>query len=280
MRLNSFSLAADELFVTPGAVAQQIRNLEEWLGVALFTRHIRRIQPTADGLAYAASVLPALREVVRASVALRERHSQGVRVTMPPGFAAKWFAPRMARFLTRYPSVALNVRSSTALAAFESEPFDLAIRYFDGNAQGLETQLLSADASHVYYSPEYAQRLALKHPADLCRATLLHDTFHPHWDTWLAAFAGLDQARIARIASVHVDQTLMAIEAAVHGQGVLITSALLVEAEVAAGTLIEPFDAHLPLEKAFYIVHVGGANPREPVRLFRDWLLAEAQNRL
>src|SRR5258708_29057664 len=120
MRLNSFSLAADELFVTPGAVAQQIRNLEEWLGVALFTRHIRRIQPTADGLAYAASVLPALREVVRASVALRERHSQGVRVTMPPGFAAKWFAPRMARFLTRYPSVALNVRSSTALAAFES----------------------------------------------------------------------------------------------------------------------------------------------------------------
>ena len=192
MRLNSFSRAADELCVTPGAVAQQIRHLEEWLGVALFTRHIRRIQPTADGLAYAASVLPPLREIVRTSVGLRERHSQGVRVTMPPGFAAKWFAPRMARFLTRYPSVALHVSSSTALTAFESEPFDLAIRHFDGKAPGLEARLLCADASHVYCSPEYAQRLALQHPAGLIRATLLRDTFHPHWDAWLTTFAGLD----------------------------------------------------------------------------------------
>jgi len=276
MRLHSFSRAADELSVTPGAVAQQVRHLEEWLGVALFTRHIRRIQPTADGLAYAASVLPALREIVRASVSLRERHSQGVRVTMPPGFAAKWFAPRMARFLTRHASVALHVSSSTALAAFESEPFDLAIRHFDGKAPGLEAHLLCLDASHVYCSPEYAQRLSLKHPADLTRATLLRDTFHPHWDAWLTTFAGLDQAPIAAIASVHVDQTLLAVEAAVHGQGALITSALLVEAEIAAGTLIEPFDPHLPLEKAFYIVHAGGAELREPVRLFRDWLLAEA----
>jgi len=70
---------------------------------------------------------------------------------------------------------------------------------------------------------------------------------------------------------------LLAVEAAVHGQGVLITSALLVEAEITAGTLIEPFDAHLPLEKAFYIVHAGGAKLREPVRVFRDWLLAEAE---
>lgn len=277
MRLNSFSRAADELSVTPGAVAQQIRHLEEWLGVALFTRHIRRIQPTADGLAYAASVLPPLREIVRASVGLRERHSQGVRVTMPPGFAAKWFAPRMARFLTRYPSVALHVSSSTALAAFESEPFDLAIRHFDGKAPGLEARLLCADASHMYCSPEYAQRLALQRPADLTRATLLRDTFHPNWDAWLTTFAGLDHGHIAAITSVHVDQTLLAVEAAVHGQGVLITSALLVEAEIAAGTLIEPFDAHLPLEKAFYIVHAGGAELREPVRLFRDWLLAEAE---
>jgi LysR family glycine cleavage system transcriptional activator len=277
MRLNSFSRAADELSVTPGAVAQQIRHLEEWLGVALFTRHIRRIQPTADGIAYAASVLPPLREIVQASVGVRERHSHGVRVSMPPGFAAKWFAPRMARFLTRYPSVALHVSSSTALAVFGSEPFDLAIRYFDGKAPGLDARLLCADASHVYCSPDYAQRLELKHPADLARATLLRDTFHPHWDAWLATFAGLDQARMAGIASVHVDQTLLAVEAAVHGQGALITSALLVEAEITSGTLIEPFNANLPLEKAFYIVHASGTELREPVRVFMDWLLAEAE---
>jgi LysR family glycine cleavage system transcriptional activator len=278
MRLNSFSRAADELCVTPGAVAQQIRNLEEWLGVALFTRHVRRIQPTADGLSYSASVQPALQEIVRASVALRERHSNGVRVTMPPGFAAKWFAPRMAHFMTRFPSIALHISSSTALAAFESEPFDLAIRHFDGIAPHLETCLLSHDASHVYVSPEYARRLALAHPADLSRATLLHDTFHPHWGIWLAMFAGLQPEQTASIAGIHVDQTLMAIEAAVHGQGALITSALLVEDEVAAGTLVEPFDACLPLEKAFYIVHLSGADLRAPVRSFRDWLLAEARS--
>ena len=73
IRLNSFSLAAEELNVTPGAVGQQIKKLEDWLGMELFTRSVRQVRPTADGLDYAARIGPALRQIVDASQQVRGR---------------------------------------------------------------------------------------------------------------------------------------------------------------------------------------------------------------
>ncbi len=96
MRTGSFSLAAAELFVTPGAVGQQIQKLEEWLGVALFVRQVRQVQPTEDALGYWKRIQPALAQIADASHRLRERRNSAVVLSMPPGFATKWFASRMA----------------------------------------------------------------------------------------------------------------------------------------------------------------------------------------
>ena len=113
MRTSSFSLAAAELFVTPGAVGQQIQKLEEWLGVSLFVRQVRQVQPTEAALGYWKRIQPALAQIVDASNKLRDSRSMAVSLSMPPGFAAKWFTSRMASLLRegvvqRKPEVTLS----------------------------------------------------------------------------------------------------------------------------------------------------------------------------
>jgi len=277
MRLNSFSLAADELCVTPGAVGQQIRNLEQWLGLALFVRHIRQIQPTSEGLAYWARIQPALMQILDASQQLRERNSSGVWLTMPPSLAAKWFSRRMSGFLQVHPGVALHLSSSTALVDFASERIDLAIRHFDGVAPELESHLLYQDEARLYCSPEYARQIGLQTPDDLCRATLLHNTMHPHWDEWLQRFSEIPQSVMAGMTGIHFDQSLMAIEAARRSQGVVLSSELLTEEETANGTLIEPFAGRLALAKGYYLVQPRQAVSRPPVQALKEWLKKQAR---
>jgi LysR family glycine cleavage system transcriptional activator len=278
MRLNSFSLAADELSVTPGAVGQQIRNLEQWLGVSLFARQIRQIQPTPDGHAYWAQIQPALAQIVDASHALRDRHNNNVWLNMPPSLAAKWFARRMAGFLESHPAVALHLSSSTTLADFSSERVDLAIRHFDGHAPELDVELLHQDDARVYCTPSYAAQFGLRLPNDLRRATLLHNTLHPHWPDWLQRFAQIGEEEARKIPGIHFDQSLMAIEAARRNQGVVITSEWLTQEEVASGALIEPFEQRLPLSKGYYLVQPRHSILRPTVQALKEWLVNQAHS--
>jgi len=275
MRLNSFSLAADELNVTPGAVGQQIQKLEAWLGVGLFARQVRQIVPTDEARAYYMQIQPALAQIVHASRRLRENQNKGVRVSMPPSFAAKWFAPRMTEFLIAHPGIALELNTTTAMVDFELQSIDLAVRYFDGNAPDLNVQLLHPDEACVYCSPSYARRLKLKNPDDLQRATLLHNTLHPHWTTWLKKFGGLSARQIDGMAGIHFDQSLMAIEAAVRGQGVVLTSAVLTEAEQAAKSLIDPFGLSLPLKTAYYLVHPKSIELKPGAATLKAWFIGD-----
>lgn len=276
MRLGSFTLAASELNVTPGAVGQQIQKLEAWLGVALFVRQIRQVTPTVEGRAYFAQIQPAIAQIVEASRRVREGRSQGVRLSMPPSLAAKWFAPRMADFLIAHPGVALDLSTSTAFVDFDLDAVDLAIRYFNGVDDTLAVHLLYADEARVYCSPSYANRLKLKRPIDLQRAALLHNTLHPHWSTWLTQFSTLTQAQIDRIPGLHVDQSLIAIEAAVREQGVVLTSALLTQSEIASGALIEPFKLALPLTSGYYLVHPRTAELRTNATTLKTWFIETA----
>lgn len=280
VRLNSFSLAADELNVTPGAVGQQIRNLEQWLGVSLFTRQIRQVQPTPDGQAYWAQIQPAMTQIIEASHALRDRHNNNVWLNMPPSLAAKWFARRMAGFLESHPGVALHLSSSIALTDFSSERVDLAIRHFDGRAPELEVELLHQDDARVYCSPAYVEQMGLRDPADLRRATLLHNTLHPHWPEWLQRFAGIGEEEGRRIPGIHFDQSLMAIEAARRHQGVVITSEWLTQEEVASGVLIEHFAQRLPLSKGYYLVQPKHSILRPTVQALKEWLIEQANHPL
>ncbi|MFH1804373.1 MAG: LysR substrate-binding domain-containing protein [Pseudomonadota bacterium] len=279
IRLNSFSLAADEMGVTPGAIGQQIRKLEEWLGTDLFVRSVRQVKPSADGLDYAARIGPALQQIVAASQSLRGRRENAVRVVMPPSFAAKWFSKRMSRFLIDYPATALHVGSSSIMIDFNRDPVDIAIRYFDGEDEGLESVLLYRGQAAAFCAPSYRDRLGLETPADLIRATLLNDILHAWWGEWLAAFAGLASRETGMIRRIEIDQTAMAIEAAIHGQGIVLANPLLAEEDVQEGKLIHLFpECVLTVPLGYYLVYPKNRELHGQVRLFRDWLLGEARD--
>jgi LysR family glycine cleavage system transcriptional activator len=277
MRTSSFSLAAAELFVTPGAIGQQIQKLEEWLGVSLFVRQVRQVQPTEEALGYWKRIQPALAQIVDASNKLRDSRSMAVSLSMPPGFAAKWFTSRMANLLRRHPAIELHLNATPQVVDLEREPIDLAIRYFDGQAPELEATLLLQDEGRVYGSPRYLASLNAREPDDLLRATLLVTTLQPHWPAWLRAFSRLSDAQIAAIPRIHFDQSLMAIEAARQGQGLVMTSPHLVEAESADGSLAEPFPHVLSLAQGYYVVHHRRLPLRPAAVAVRQWLIEEAR---
>lgn len=276
MRTGSFSLAAAELFVTPGAVGQQIQKLEEWLGVALFVRQVRQVQPTAEALGYWKRIQPALAQIADASNRLRQGRNNAVWLSMPPGFATQWFASRMAGLLRRHPEIELHLNATPQVIDLERESIDLAIRYFDGQAPELDVTLLLQDESRVYASPRYLAPLDLREPDDVARATLLVTTLQPHWPTWLQRYSRLSSAQIAAIPRIHFDQSLMAIEAARQGQGLVMTSPHLVEAELAEGSLVEPFAHALALTQGYYLVHHGRLPLRPAVATVKQWLIDEA----
>ena len=278
MRTGSFSLAAAELFVTPGAVGQQIQKLEEWLGVALFVRQVRQVQPTEDALGYWKRIQPALAQIADASNRLRERRNSAVVLSMPPGFATKWFASRMASLLRQHPEIELHLNATPQVIDLERESIDLAIRYFDGHAPELDVTLLLQDESRVYANPRYLAPLALHEPDDVARTTLLVTTLQPHWPTWLERYSRLSAAQIAGIPRIHFDQSLMAIEAARQGQGLVMTSPHLVEAELAEGSLVEPFAHALALTQGYYLVHHARLPLRQAVATVKQWLIDEAGN--
>lgn len=272
MRHHSFALAANDLAVTPGAISQQVQKLEEWLSTALFVRDVRQIRPTAQASAYWKTVGPALTSIQQASQQVRTPTKKEVHISMPPSFAAKWFAPRMADFMARHPDIALHLEASPALLDFERDGVDLAVRYFDGANTHLDSSLLFRDEARLFCAPGYAKQLRLKKPADLARATLLHITQHAHWGIWLETFAHLGADQIARMPGLHFNQTLLAIEAAKHGRGAVLCGHLLVEDELMRGQLMEPFIGSLELPHAYYMVHAKAARLRPPVKALKAWL--------
>jgi len=274
MKHHSFAMAAKDLHVTPGAVGQQIGKLEAWLGTTLFTRSIRQVTPTPEALNYWATVQPALSRILQASDALRQSQSHEVWLSMPPTLAAKWFAPRMAGFLSSHPDISLHLDTSMALADFNRDRVDLAIRYFNGTDPELAAELLHRDEARLYCSPAYAKKLKLKTPDDLTRATLIHTSLHPHWDLWMERFSQLSPRQVTAIPGLHFDQSIMAIEAARHGQGVVLCSALLTETEVKSAALFEPFDGRLELSKAYYVTHHKSATLRPAASALKRWLLS------
>ncbi len=281
-RHGSLSQAARELHVTPAAVSHQVRRLERELGVALFERRGRAIVPTADATAGLAELRRGFDHV--AEGVRRMRASRGgplLRVTSETTFAGNWLVPRLARFRERFPDLDVLIDASDRLVDFDREDFDIGIRWGGGSYQGLAARSLFAEevlpvCHHSLLSGEHP----IREPADLRHHTLIHLDWPSHkgewptWDDWLEA-AGVDTVDSGRGLTFTVHGH--ALKAAVEAHGVVLTTSLLVEADLRSGLLVEPFDLRLPTGTQTYVVNRPSRSEEPAIRAFRDWLLAEAQ---
>lgn len=280
-RHMSFAKAAEELGVTPAAVSQQVKTLEDYLGVKLFTRTKRAIFLTDT----AQAMLPEVREgfdLVGAGLS-RARARRGRRplvVSVTPSVAAKWLMPRLERFFARHPDVDIRLDTTTRRVDLAREEVDVALRYGDGEYPGLEVVPLMSEHVFPVCSPRLLEgKQPPRTVADLRHHTLIHDasmpkgSAFPSWAGWLKAAGapGIDTAR-----GLQVNASMLAIQAALDGQGVALGRSVLVADDVAAGRLVRPFALAFPLRFRYYVVHQKSLPAESHVPVFRRWLLAEA----
>jgi LysR family glycine cleavage system transcriptional activator len=281
----SYVAAADELNVTPAAVGQLVRGLEETLGVELF--HRSQAGPSRLVLTEAArTALPDLQAGFdRLSTAVARMKAGcsriAITVTVPPAFADKWLLPRVERFRDQYPAYDLRIDTSGRLVDFTAERIDVGIRYGGGRWSGLEATFLLRDAFFPVCSPAL---LMGEHPInsadDLKHHALIHDmsmsseSMFPTWRSWLhnAGAADMDCER-----GLQINDSAAVIQAAIAGNGVALGRTTLVARDLAEGRLVRPFGEALTNDLAYYVVHKreNGADPA--IIEFRQWLLSEAE---
>ncbi|CAN5281349.1 transcriptional regulator GcvA [soil metagenome] len=278
----NFSRAADELSVTPGAVSQQIQNLEDYIGAALFKR-----TPKGLLLTDAAQIaLPALREAFdrlaeAASMLTAAVDGRRLTVSVAPSFAAKWLVPRLGKFEEAHPQVDVWVSAGMELVDFAGGEIDVAIRYGAGRYPGLEVQRLMQETVIAVASPEMLAAHPLEKLEDLSGQVLLHDGSPdaddscPDWTMWLAArgVKGVDGARGPRF-----NQSSLVIEAAAGGRGVALAKRALAQADLDAGRLIAPFQTDATaVDFAYYVVHPKAKGRLPQVKAFVAWLMEQAR---
>src|SRR5215475_2369430 len=126
-RHESFTRAAEELYVTQGAVSQQVKSLETGLGLKLFHRERQRLLITEAGRDYLAVVRDALDRIAVGTERLLERQNAGVlTVSTSPDFAAKWLVHRLGKFVEACPGIDLRVQASLHHVDFAREDVDIA----------------------------------------------------------------------------------------------------------------------------------------------------------
>ncbi len=292
-RLGSFRKAADEMHVTPSAVSQQVKQLEAYLGVALFRRRPKALELTREGEAMLpkvregfASFGAAMSEVMRAPLA------GPVLVSAPPNFARRWLVPRLPRFSLAHPEIEVHLTSSAAMIdGRDAEPPALPyrvddesialIRYGDGKYANMRVDRIFRASYVPVCSPKLMQGShALRTPADLRHHTLIHDDTvpeergRPSWEQWLKleGIEGIDAER-----GPHFSDGALAIEAAMDGMGITLALRLLVDGDVLAGRLVIPFDAPVPTGYGYYLLTPDGPDMPGSMSAFRTWLIAEAR---
>jgi LysR family glycine cleavage system transcriptional activator len=274
-RHESFTQAAEELFVTQGAVSHQVKALELELGIKLFNRERQRLIITEAGREYLTILRDAFDRIAVGTERLLQRQSSGaLTVSTSPDFAAKWLVSRLGRFAEEHPSIDLRVSATLHHVDFAREDVDLAVRHGDGNWPGLDVVRLSAEQLFPVCSPKLmAGRHRLTKPADVLKFPLIYVDDRRDWTKWLEA-AGVQGAELSH--GPVLNRVSMAIDAAIDGQGIVLARTTLAAADLINGRLIRPFAAELRLSKTYWIICPKATTTLPKIVIFRDWLLAEA----
>ncbi len=279
-RRLSFAAAASELNVTPSAISQQIRTLEEYLDTPLFIRSKVGITLTPQAQDAYPAIRDGLEQLTLGFERLRFSHQDRlVTLTAPPSFASQWLLPRIDRFRERHPDLEIRLDVSDRLADFAAEGIDIGVRYGLGGYAGLASDRLLVEHVVPVCSPKL---LPAAVPADktwLARLTLIHDAtsaFDPTFPTWKQWLHARGMHDVDATSGLRINSSLLAIQAAIEGQGIALARTVIAERDVRAGRLVTPFSPPEPTRCAYYVVHPPRALTHAKVRAVRDWLFAEA----
>lgn len=234
----------------------------------LVERAGRGVRLTDEGERFASRVRVALFELTEAMREVTERRNpRAFRITMMPSFAARWFLPRIGRFVAANRDIDVDVRATPTLVDFHRDDVDAGIRYGGGNYPGLVAEHLMDDEFFVACSP-YLEGGVPARPSDLAHHVLLRseDEF---WQPWFRA-AGLDWSEPARGPKYEDASHLM--QAAVEGQGIALARSSLVGNDLVNGVLVRAFAIAVPSPHRYFLVYPPRLAQSPKLERFREWL--------
>lgn len=277
-RHESFARAAAELFVTPAAISQQVRALENELAVTLFERRPRRLRLTDAGRRLLPGVTDGFTRLAAACSNLDNSPLRGtLTVSMLPSFAHSWAVHRLGEFADRYPEIELIVEAQPHRVDLRAGEADVAIRY--GNlpaGEGIWAEHLIDELVFPVASPSLLNGpVPLRTPQDLLQHRLLSDsderTSEPwlHWPAWFTHWGLKGEPKVAGLA---FNDTRLVNRAASAGQGVAIGRSVLVERLLELGDLVRLFDEILPAGNAYYFVCEEARRNEPKIAVFLEWI--------
>ncbi|MEO7106085.1 MAG: transcriptional regulator GcvA [Rhodoferax sp.] len=284
-RQQSFSAAATELNVTPAAVGQLVRTLEDWLGTPLFLRGTSgrvRLIPTETAERALPDIRAGFDRLALGLERLREGSTSGVlTVAVSPAFAAKWLLPRIETFQTTWPDTDVRLDTNLKPVDFVAQRVDIGVRYGMGTWPGLKADKLMDEEIYPVCSPQLLREPGrLQQPNALAHETLIHDlsmdshTGFPTWDTWLQK-AGV--ADVATTRGMQINNSAAVLQAAIEGRGIALARSAMARDDVASGRLVRLFpEIAFASALAYYVVYRPECASLPRLVAFRDWLLHEA----
>ena len=280
-RHSSFARAAQELHVTKAAVAQQVRALEQEIGVRLVERNGRGLQLTESGAAGAGALAEGFALLAKAARAMREGEGRRFLViNSTPSFAATWLVGRIGKFKARHPETDVLIDANPTEDALDSGAADALIRWGAGEFLGLAATLLFKEDVFPVCAPRLvAGDDPLRSPEDLARHTLLHldwNPAHASWPTWSDWLNAAGARHVEATHGVFFNNMAMTLRAAAQGQGVALTSFAIAADELAAGRLIAPFKTSVATPFGYYFVCRPNEAGSPRIKALREFLTQEA----
>lgn len=272
----SFTKAAAELSVTPGAVSRQVALLEEWLGLPLFQRGPSQLTLTEPGRRFLRDVSEAFERIAAASAHARQHAAPSVvRVNAPPTFTMHWLIPRISVFQRRRPDVELRLTTSVKPVSFQDDIYDIAIRGQQSPADDCRSIPFMSELIVPICHVDLRDSFRLEGPEDLKAHTLIHYATEPYsWTDWLTTI-GAQGLRPA--ANLNFEQMYLAMQAASEGLGLVIVPLFLAIDDILAGKLCAPFGELGVKRRTYYANSQLLQKDRASVEDFFTWLQHEGQ---
>ena len=276
-RLESFTLAAQELHLTQSAISHQIRELEDYFAKPLFLRKNRKVEPTSEGRRLLDS-LSRVFDVIEAAcneVTLAPS-SQVLALHCSPSFAAKWLSPRLPEFIKSNPDIAIRLTSGAEpIDLLRNQEIDIAISYqFSHEGPGITSLSLGEEKIVPLCSPKLIEpNIPVKEL--MSKLTLIESTLNQHtWQQWFE----VNHLKNPSNRKMSFDRAALSVSAAVDGIGAVLESIRFAERELARGELVELGKGiFLPTtDRTHFLSYRSNAKNSQKIKLFNEWICLKA----
>ncbi|MGF1850653.1 LysR substrate-binding domain-containing protein [Vibrio satsumensis] len=267
--LGSFKSAAEDLFVSPAAVSQQIRQLETNLNTCLFKRSHRKVELTSCGESLYSEVKQGFSHL-HAGIdrLIGDEFPNKLAISAPSSFAHHWLIPRLQNFREQYPEITILIEPTNRLAEPSDQSIDLCIRFGKGQYQGMHSEWLMKDRIYPVCHPYYQEQHNIYTIDDLHKGVLIEDILTDmSWEFWFN-----HNGKQVTKPTVLFDGSQFVVESALAMQGIGLVKHSLAQRYIKNGTLVRIGEQVIEPDASYFICLSEKNLQRPKVKVFTKWL--------